>query len=98
MQFHLVLISAFLITTSSCAVTEDLALHDLQGSFKASDEYISYLKERPITSQVIVIIEIEEIKKEYAFPNPYVAQLFINFVETEANLKATRKKPVFLKK
>jgi hypothetical protein len=90
MRFHLALTSLIIIIISSCAITEDWSEKDLLQSFKASDEYVKYLKERPITSQVIVIIEIAEIGKEYSFPNPYVAQLFVNFVDAEANLKATR--------
>jgi hypothetical protein len=96
MRPRLTLISFFLILTSSCTITEDEALKDLLGSFKASDEYITYLKERPITSQVIVVIKIEETDKEYVFPNPYVAKLFVKFVETKANLNATKKKPNLL--
>ena len=96
MRPRLTLISFFLILTSSCTITEDEALKDLLGSFKASDEYITYLKERPITSQVIVVIKIEETDKEYVFPNPYVAKLFVKFVETKADLNATKKKPNLL--
>ena len=96
MRPRLTLISFFLILTSSCTITEDEALKDLLGSFKASDEYITYLKERPITSQVIVVIKIEERDKEYVFPNPYVAELFVKFVETKADLNATKKKPNLL--
>ena len=96
MRPRLTLISFFLILTSSCTITEDEALKDLLGSFKASDEYITYLKERPITSQVIVVIKIEETDKEYVFPNPYVAKLFVKFVETKADLNVTKKKPNLL--
>ena len=96
MRLHLTLISFFLILTSSCTITKDEALKDLLRSFKASDEYIIYLKERPITSQGIVVIKIEETDKEYVFPNPYVAKLFVKFVDTKGNLKATKKKPDLL--
>lgn len=96
MRLRLTLISFFLILTSSSTVAGDEALKDLLGSFKASDEYITYLKERPITSQVIVVIKIEERDKEYVFPNPYVAKLFVKFVETKADLNATKKKPNLL--
>ena len=39
---------------------------------------------------------VNTLNKEYVFPNPYVAKLFVKFVETKADLNVTKKKPNLL--
>ena len=53
---------------------------ELLGAFHSSSAYQSYLKEPPVSPQVIVKIEILELTAMVNFPNPHVANMFEKYV------------------
>jgi|TARA_B110000259_G_C14017113_1_gene401720 hypothetical protein len=86
MRFHLIVISISLLVIVACTSYDSYSNVELLDSFHKTPEYIDYRREKPITSQVVVIIEVEGIDEAFFFPNPYVAKLFEDFLKTETNL------------
>jgi hypothetical protein len=87
--FQLILIS-WLLLFSLTSLTQDVSKEEILTSFHASVSYQDYLKEQPITQQVIVTIEIIELGESIDFPNPYVARLFHLYLEDSTNLSSKR--------
>ena len=86
MRFHLIVISISLLAIGSCATSESYTKEELLDSFYKSPAYKDYEKENPITSQVVVIIEVDGIDGVFSFPNPYAAYLFEDFLKTKKGL------------
>ncbi len=86
MRFHLIIISIILLAIGACASAESYSKKELLNSFYESPAYIAYKKTNPITSQVVVLIKVEGIDEVFSFPNPYVADLFEDFLKTKARL------------
>ena len=59
---------------------------ELLDCFYKSPAYKDYEKENPITSQVVVIIEVDGIDGVFSFPNPYAADLFEDFLKIKKGL------------
>lgn len=86
-RFQLILIS-WLLCFSSTSLTRELSKEEIVTSFYASVSYQDYLEEKPITQQVIVAIEIIELKERIEFANPYVARLFRRYLAVSTNLSS----------
>ena len=86
MRFRLIAISISLLVIGSCELFDSHTKKELLNSFYKSTKYMDYKKEKPITSQVVVIIKVKGIDEAFSFPNPYVAKLFEDFLKTETNL------------
>lgn len=86
MRFHLIVISISLLAIVACSSHDSYSKVKLLDSFQKTPAYIDYRREKPITSQVVVIIKVEGIDEVFSFPNPYIAKLFEDFLKTETNL------------
>ena len=89
MRSHLIIISVSLLAIVGCKSHGSYSKVELLYSFHKTPAYIAYRIEKPITSQVVVIIKVEGIDEVFSFPNPYVAKLFEDFLVTETNLLYT---------
>ena len=88
-QFQLVLISWLLVFTFTTQAQES-STEEILRSFYSSQDYQDYLKQKPLTQQVIVTVEIVELGERIDFPNPYVARLFQLYLEGSTNFSSTR--------
>lgn len=86
-RFQLILIS-WLLCFSLTSLTRELTKEEILTSFYASVSYQDYLKEKPITQQVIITIEIIELRERVEFANPYVARIFRRFLAVSTNLSS----------
>tara|TARA_B100000795_G_scaffold242698_1_gene206120 strand:- start:360 stop:638 length:279 start_codon:yes stop_codon:yes gene_type:complete len=86
MRFHLILISISFLVISSCEASNSYSKKELLDSFHTTSAYLNYKKEKPITSQVVVIIQVEGFDEAFSFPNPYAAYLFEDFLKTKTDL------------
>mgnify|MGYP000005744955 FL=1 len=88
-RFQLILISWLLVIAFATQAQESLK-EEILSSFYASQDYQNYLKQKPLTQQVIVTIEIIELAERIDFPNPYVARLFHLYLKGSTNLSSKR--------
>lgn len=86
MRFHLIAISISLLVIVACTSHDSYSKVKLLDSFHKTSAYKDYRREKPITAQVVVIIKVKGFDEPFSFPNPYVAKLFEDFLETETNL------------
>ena len=83
--FRLALIS-FVAVACSRIPAHDLSKSEILASFYETPEYQNYLVLKPITQQVIVSIEVLELREIIPFPNPYVAGLFRGYIKDYTSL------------
>ena len=86
-QFQLILISC-LFSFSLTAQSQESSKEALLAAFYASEDYLVYLEQKPITRQVMVTMEIIELGEEINFPNPYVARLFHMYLSGSTNFSS----------
>jgi len=86
MRFHLIVINICLLTTWACKSSETFSKKDLLDYFHETSAYIDYLEEQPIASQVVVTIKVDGIDDPFFFPNPFVANLFEDFLDKNTDL------------
>ena len=86
MRFHLIAINICLLTIWACKSSDNFSKKDLLDSFHKTSAYINYLEEQPIVSQVVVIIKVDGIDDPFSFPNPFVANLFADFLDKNTDL------------
>lgn len=87
MRLLLILISFYAVQSIGA---DEESKDELLGAFHSSSVYQSYLKEPPVSPQVIVTIEILELTVMVNFPNLHVANMFEKYL-TENTMYSYRR-------